>query len=121
MPTADSADLSHLSAGNEAAAVDPMQDCLEACLARLPDAARALVLGYYVGDGQAKIDNRQRLADACGVSNTALRSRVHRLRDRLERCTQHCASTAGLRGLDEALRHVTALSDTLDRPTADGD
>ena len=101
--------------------VDPLHDCFEACLARLPGEARALVLGYYADEKQAKIDHRQHLAHAAGISQTALRSRVHRLRDRLEGCAERCAAMADARGLDEALRHVSALPDTLERHHSDGD
>jgi DNA-directed RNA polymerase specialized sigma24 family protein len=121
LPMVEHAERSYLPGGTAKAEDDPLHDCFEACLARLPGEARGLVLGYYVAEGQAKIDNRQRLAREAGLSNTALRSRVHRLRERLERCTQQCTATADSRGLDEALRHVTALPDTLERQHSDGD
>jgi DNA-directed RNA polymerase specialized sigma24 family protein len=60
--------------------------CLERCLAELPPGSRELILEYYAAEGRAKIDNRRRLAAALGLSETALRSRAQRLRDRLERC-----------------------------------
>lgn len=115
MPTAEYADLSRLPMTPAAGTSDQMQACFEACLARLPGEARTLVLDYYVAEGQARIDNRQRLAKRAGLSHTALRSRVHRLRDRLERCTNQCAATADSQGLDLALRHVAARTDTLER------
>ena len=121
IPMTEHADLSRLSVRAATETVDPLHDCFEACLARLPGQARALVLGYYAGEKQAKIDHRQHLAHAAGLSQTGLRSRVHRLRDRLERCAQGCVATADTRGLDEALRHVTALPDTLERQHSDGD
>ena len=67
--------------------------CLQRCLAELPPDARELVLEYYMNEGRAKIDNRRRLAEALGVNESALRSRVQRLRDRLERCIAECADT----------------------------
>ena len=122
IPIAEHAELSHLAVRAASEAVDPLRECFEACLAQLSGDARALVLSYYVvAEGQAKIDNRQRLAQLAGISNTALRSRVHRLRDRLERCSQRCAATAQTLGLDEALRHVPAVSDTDQQQPADGD
>jgi DNA-directed RNA polymerase specialized sigma24 family protein len=72
---------------------DPRQDCLERCLTQLPDASRELILRYYEGERQAKIANRQRLADTLGVSENALRSRMRRLRDRLEACVRACMSS----------------------------
>ena len=68
------------------------QDCFDRCLAELPDDGRSLVLRYYEGERTAKITNRRRLATALGVTENALRSRVQRLRDRLEQCMQSCSS-----------------------------
>jgi DNA-directed RNA polymerase specialized sigma24 family protein len=64
--------------------------CLERCLAELPDEGRALVLDYYTGERDVKIANRRRLAASLDVSENALRSRVQRLRDRLESCMRGC-------------------------------
>ena len=82
----------------DVAAPEPMEDsprhaCLERCLKELPPEARDLVLQYYVSEGRSKIDNRRRLAVAHGLSDNALRSRVQRVRDRLERCIAKCLNT----------------------------
>jgi DNA-directed RNA polymerase specialized sigma24 family protein len=76
-------------------APDPVDEgnlasCLQRCLAELPPEGRELILEYYTDEGRAKIDNRRRLADALGLSETALRSRAQRLRDRLEDCIARC-------------------------------
>jgi DNA-directed RNA polymerase specialized sigma24 family protein len=71
---------------------DRVHECFERCLARLPDDARSLVVRYYEGERLAKISNRRRLAAVLGLSENALRSRVQRLRDRLERCLEECVS-----------------------------
>lgn len=120
MPAAEYAGLPDLPVATELKFADQIHDCFDACLAQLPDEARALVLGYYIAEGQAKIDHRQRLAREAGLSNTALRSRVQRLRDRLEQCTQQCVATADGEGLDAALRHVMGLRNTLERRHRDG-
>jgi DNA-directed RNA polymerase specialized sigma24 family protein len=62
--------------------------CFDRCLASLDAGERQLVLRYYDA-GKAK-DVRRRLADDAGISITALRIRVHRLRERLEQCTRQC-------------------------------
>ena len=67
-------------------------ECLDACLAALPAEGRSLVLAYYEGERGAKIANRRRLAKSLGLSDAALRSRVQRIRDRLEECMQMCLS-----------------------------
>jgi DNA-directed RNA polymerase specialized sigma24 family protein len=60
---------------------------LRPCLDALPRDSRDLLLSYYaVGDGAEKIEGRRRLARKHGLSPNALRSRVQRLRDRVEAC-----------------------------------
>ena len=83
----------HPSAG--AAADDTLPACLERCLAEMEPEARELILGYYVAEGRTRIDRRKRLAAALGVSESALRNRAQRLRDRLENCITRCAGPAG--------------------------
>ena len=70
----------------------PLHDCFERCLAEMPADGRALVVGYYDGERDRKIAHRRRLAASMGVSENALRSRVQRLRDRLETCIHTCLS-----------------------------
>ncbi len=67
-----------------------LDDCLERCLAEFPAENRSLVVDYYRGERQSKIANRRRLATTLGLSDNALRSRVQRLRDRLEACLRAC-------------------------------
>jgi len=69
---------------------DPREGCFERCLAELPEDGRALILEYYAAEGRQKIDGRKRLAAALGLSDTALRNRAQRLRDRLERGIRRC-------------------------------
>jgi DNA-directed RNA polymerase specialized sigma24 family protein len=67
------------------------RECLDRCLAELPPDSRSLLLLYYEGERGAKIANHRRLAATLGLSDTALRSRVQRLRNRIERCMAQCA------------------------------
>src|SRR5262245_51096834 len=71
---------------------DSLQDCFDRCRAALPDESRSLLVGYYEGERSRKIANRRGLATALGLTENALRSRVQRLRDRLERCVQSCSA-----------------------------
>lgn len=75
-----------------ASAEEQMRECFERCLERLPRQDRELAVGYYEGERGVRIANRQRLAAALDLSHNALRSRVQRLRDQLERCVQTCMS-----------------------------
>ena len=67
-----------------------LHDCFDRCLAALSAESRALILGYYQGEQSEKISNRRRLAASLGLSENALRSRVQRVRNRLERCLRGC-------------------------------
>lgn len=69
-----------------------LHDCFDRCLAELPDEGRTLILRYYEGERSAKISNRRHLASMLGVTESALRNRVQRLRDRLEDCVRACSS-----------------------------
>jgi DNA-directed RNA polymerase specialized sigma24 family protein len=68
--------------------------CFDRCLAALPAESRTLVLEYYVAERREKIDNRRRLAQNLGLSESALRNRVQRVRDRLERCVETCTEAS---------------------------
>jgi DNA-directed RNA polymerase specialized sigma24 family protein len=70
-----------------------LEGCFDRCLAGMPDDGRTMLVRYYEGERQEKIANRRRLAAAFGLSDNALRSRVQRLRDRLEECVQACVSS----------------------------
>jgi DNA-directed RNA polymerase specialized sigma24 family protein len=65
--------------------------CLDRCLQELPEESRDLILGYYEGEGGAKIECRKRLAARLGIQLNALRIRAHRIRVGLESCVRACA------------------------------
>lgn len=75
----------------------PVHECFDRCLAAMPDDSRTLVVSYYDGERDRKIANRRRLSASMGVSENALRSRVQRLRDRLEVCINSCLSASARR------------------------
>lgn len=87
-----------VSAGASAAdeEVQALAACLDRCLAALPNDSRTLVLEYYVAERRERIDNRRRLAHGLGLSESALRNRVQRIRDRLEQCVQACTAASPL-------------------------
>ena len=69
---------------------DARLECLDQCLAALSESDRELIISYYAGSRGEKIDHRRSLADTLAVSLQNLRVRAHRLRERLERCLNHC-------------------------------
>lgn len=69
---------------------DARAHCLDRCLASLPPADRELVLQYYAHDHRARIEGRAAIARGLGVTAETLRTRVQRLRNRLESCLRGC-------------------------------
>jgi DNA-directed RNA polymerase specialized sigma24 family protein len=69
---------------------DPRHVCLERCLEQLPREEHDLVLSYYEGEGQDKIEHRRMLADRFGLGINALRIRVCRIRAALQNCVERC-------------------------------
>lgn len=68
-------------------------ECLSRCLGRLPPDDGELIVEYYRGDKQLKIDHRKVLADRVGMATNALRVKVHRIRAKLEECIKRCLET----------------------------
>jgi RNA polymerase sigma factor (sigma-70 family) len=78
---------------NDEAELDEAQErlsCLNDCLDRLSPDTRQLIVGYYQGDKQSRIENRKRLTQSLGIPNQALRSRAGRIREKLEACLLTC-------------------------------
>jgi DNA-directed RNA polymerase specialized sigma24 family protein len=71
---------------------DRLQKCFDRCLAELPADSRSLILRFYQGERSEKISNRRELAATLVLTENALRSRMQRLRDRLEHCVRTCFS-----------------------------
>jgi len=85
------------------AAADPadeederMRACLDRCLEQMAPDQRSVILGYYEGERHVKIARRRQLAEALGLSENALRSRVQRLRNRLQECVEACLEARGV-------------------------
>jgi DNA-directed RNA polymerase specialized sigma24 family protein len=96
--------LSSIEAAGEPAAAqaapvleenEQMHECFDRCLADLPSDSRSLILQYYEGDRSEKIATRRDLSATLQLSENALRSRVQRVRDRLELCIRSCVSFTG--------------------------
>jgi DNA-directed RNA polymerase specialized sigma24 family protein len=71
--------------------------CLDGCLAALNPTDRELAVEYYSAEENAQIAHRRELARKLGVTVETLRTRVNRLRDRLEECVSHCLDSRGKR------------------------
>jgi RNA polymerase sigma factor (sigma-70 family) len=70
-------------------------ECLESCVAQLSPETRSLIISYYEGEEGVKIANRKRMAEALGIPLNTLRIRIHRIREKLERCVVMCLNATG--------------------------
>lgn len=66
------------------------EECLNSCLQKLSKEKRELILGYYVGEKHAKIEQRTELAKRLGIYVETLRVRAYRIRGELEQCIEQC-------------------------------
>lgn len=64
--------------------------CLDKCLEQLSAEKKDIIVGYYRSERREKIENRQKIAEALGIPNNALRNRAVRLREKLEGCIREC-------------------------------
>ena len=78
----------------ETEATNAEMNCLERCLQQLADGDRDLLLGYYSGDGRARIDGRKALAGRLEMTVNALTIKASRLRAKLEGCVRACVAGA---------------------------
>jgi DNA-directed RNA polymerase specialized sigma24 family protein len=71
-----------------------LSDCLEKCLAMLPNGKRQLLLRYYSLEKKGKIEDRKLLAAEAGLGLNAFRIQVFRLRQSVRSCIDSCMSSA---------------------------
>ena len=64
--------------------LDDRLDRLERVLDALPGESRSLLLEYYQGEKSVRIQRRKALAGRFGISDNALKIRIHRLREMLQ-------------------------------------
>lgn len=68
-------------------------ECLLRCLKLLPGVKRELILDYYLYEGRDKVEHHKRMAEELGLTEGALRTRVHHIRSGLEKCVSQCAKS----------------------------
>ena len=67
-------------------------ECLDKCLRELPPESRTLLLDYFSEDKRAKIELHQRISRGLKTTQTALRMRVMRSKQKLKTCVESCMS-----------------------------
>jgi DNA-directed RNA polymerase specialized sigma24 family protein len=68
-----------------------MLECMEYCLNKLPPDSREIFIEYNRSERRERIDNRMLLAQKSGIDINALRARIVRIRERLQKCVTNCA------------------------------
>lgn len=71
-----------------------LEQCLQRCLARLPDSERDLITRYYQGRGPDNVQARRQLMAEHGGEST-LRVKSFRIRAKLRICINGCMTEAG--------------------------
>jgi DNA-directed RNA polymerase specialized sigma24 family protein len=65
-------------------------ECLDQCLEKLPSDSRSLLLDYFSEAKLAKIELHRRISETLQTTQTALRMRVMRTKQKLKICVQEC-------------------------------
>lgn len=65
-------------------------ECLDSCLQELSPETRTLLLEYFSEAKQAKIELHRRLSESMQATQTALRMRIMRSKQKLKLCVQEC-------------------------------
>ena len=67
-----------------------VHECLEQCLARLPEAERATILNYFAHEKGTKVDLHKQMAAELGITINTLRLRVLLTKQKLQPCIARC-------------------------------
>ena len=67
-------------------------ECLDQCLEKLPPESRTLLLDYFSEAKLEKIQLHRRISEGLKTTQTALRMRVWRTKEKLKICVQECMS-----------------------------
>ena len=65
-------------------------ECLDRCLAELPDEGRDLILRYFSEKKLAKVELHRRIAESLKLTQTAFRMRIYRIKRELTACVREC-------------------------------
>lgn len=80
----------------DSAWIETRHQCLDHCLNQLPLEKWSLIIRFYEGDGQARIENRKKLSEELGIDPKALSLRALRIRRELLECMRGCLKDKGL-------------------------
>lgn len=72
------------------------QNCLEHCLAKLPDEDGDLIVEYFCVEKAEKLERRRNLMEKMQLSVSAFQIKIHRLKMKLRECMEKCAAENSL-------------------------
>lgn len=87
-----SLDEAHVAARTAPEEQSFSRECLDKCLAELPTESRNLILDYFSEVKRAKVELHRRISEGLEMTQTALRMRVMRIKQKLKICVQECMS-----------------------------
>lgn len=70
--------------------IEKSVECLRQCLARLAPEHKTLIIEYYSFKKSEKFQTRRTLAEKINVSIDTLRTKVFRIREKLQKCAFQC-------------------------------
>lgn len=70
--------------------VEDEDACLSECVRILGQEDRWLAIEYYRCEKSTKVSHHRKLAEQFGLSMAGLRTRIHRVRERLKPCIEQC-------------------------------
>jgi DNA-directed RNA polymerase specialized sigma24 family protein len=65
--------------------------CLDKCLSELSLENRTLIIDYFSESKSAKITLREKISDKLGITQTNLRMKIVRIKQKLKKCLVECA------------------------------
>ena len=74
--------------------------CFLHCMRSFAPQDRQLILQYHPVKGDSLEERRQKLAETLGINGAALRTRVSRLKHRLDECFRACCAGGGRKALE---------------------
>lgn len=83
----DASPPSQLAVQDDAERID---ECLRSCMEQLSARNREMILSYYSGERQLKINLRKELAERLGIKLANLRLQAQRVRAALKKCIVNC-------------------------------
>lgn len=89
--------LPELSVASETEASENIyQTCLKECLEKLPPEQKKLFIDYFLFENEKKSEYHEEMSQKLGITLNYLRTKIYRVRMKLEECVRECARQKSL-------------------------